>query len=140
VRAVAALLLAAALGPASATTVWRCGPEGRLYADTPCADARAVDVSDARSAQQVDEARRIAAAERRLAERATADRLRREAADTARNAAPVSLNARSAAATDPRRPPSTRPPATKGKPARRVADAADGTFRAAAPGSRRRPD
>ena len=40
-----ALLAASA---AQSQTVWRCGPDGRSYANTPCPDGRAVDVADRR--------------------------------------------------------------------------------------------
>ena len=35
-----------------AQTVYRCGPDGRVYSQSPCPQGRAVDVSDERSAEQ----------------------------------------------------------------------------------------
>jgi hypothetical protein len=35
-----------------AQTVYRCGPDGRVYSQMPCPQGRAVDVSDERSAEQ----------------------------------------------------------------------------------------
>ena len=37
-----------------AQTVWRCGPDARIYSDTPCADGRRVDVPQARPDSDVD--------------------------------------------------------------------------------------
>ena len=137
---VGCLLLAASAG---AATVYRCGPDGRSYSDTPCAEGRSIAVDDARSTDQVAEARRVAALDRHLADRWTAERQRREAADAARHAAPGALTLRpptpsaSKSTTAPQRPPrpqrASRPTKQSDRPA------ADGTFRAAAPSSRRAP-
>ncbi|UUX96579.1 hypothetical protein [Aquabacterium sp. J223] len=69
----ATAVLALAGGPALATTVYRCGPEGRIYQQTPCAGGVGVDAADARSVQQ-----RQAAAETHQRLAATADALARE--------------------------------------------------------------
>jgi len=45
------LLLGAALGVA-AQKVYRCGPDGSIYQQTPCAEGQAVDVSDPRTTEQ----------------------------------------------------------------------------------------
>ena len=137
---IAGLMLATS---ASAATVYRCGPDGRSYSDTPCAEGRAVAVDDARSADQVAEARRIAALDRGLAERWTAERQRCEAADAPRHAAPGALTLRpptpsaSKSATVPQRPPRPQRASRQAKQSDRPA--ADGTFRATAPSSRRAP-
>jgi hypothetical protein len=48
-----ALAIAVALPfGAGATTVYRCGPEGNVYSQEPCAGGRAVDVGDARTPEQ----------------------------------------------------------------------------------------
>jgi len=60
----AALTLAA--GAAQAQTVWRCGADGRTYADSPCPGGRAVMVADARSAADVQAAREVLARDRAL--------------------------------------------------------------------------
>lgn len=133
------LVLAASAG---AATVYRCGPDGRSYSDTPCAEGRSVAVDDARSPGQVAEARRIAALDRQLADRGAAERQRREAAEAARHAAPGALTLRPPTASGSTSNPKAaserpqRPPRQSKKPAR---PAADGTFRAAAPSSRRAP-
>jgi hypothetical protein len=69
----AATVLVLAGGPALGTTVYRCGPQGRLYQQTPCAGGIGVDTADPRSAQQRQDA---AQAHQRLA--ATADALAQE--------------------------------------------------------------
>jgi hypothetical protein len=62
-----------------AQTVYRCGPDGRVYSQTPCPQGRAVDVSDKRS----DEQRAIAQARTRddqvLGDALERERLDREA-------------------------------------------------------------
>jgi hypothetical protein len=87
-----------ACGLVQAQTVWRCGPDGRSYSDSPCADGRTVDVSDSRDAEAVAAAREVAALDKRLAEQWAAERERREGEQRARNgsglaaiAAPESL-------------------------------------------------
>jgi len=75
-----ALLLALAPTITCAQTVYRCGPDGRIYADRPCTEGRAVEVADARDAAQRREARSTAAAQRQLAQDLTAQRLAREQA------------------------------------------------------------
>lgn len=80
--------------PVAAQPVWRCGPDGRLYSNVPCADGRVVDVADPRSAAQVAAAQEVAARERRLADRMRHERLEREhvaAIQHARDAAHAGL-------------------------------------------------
>ena len=74
------LLLALAHTFTCAQTVYRCGPDGRIYADRPCAEGRAVDVADARDVTQRREAQTTAAAQRQLAQDLTAQRQAREQA------------------------------------------------------------
>ena len=51
--ALAALGLAASASHAAPPqTVYRCGPEGRVYSQTPCADGKPVTIDDPRSASQ----------------------------------------------------------------------------------------
>lgn len=59
-----------------AQTVYRCGPDGRVYSQTPCPQGRAVDVSDQRSAEQ-----RAAAQARTRDDQARGDALERERLD-----------------------------------------------------------
>jgi hypothetical protein len=73
---IGALGLLVAPTPANSQTVWRCG--GSSYEQAPCAGGHAVDVSDARSAEQVRMAIEVAARERRLADAMTAERRLRE--------------------------------------------------------------
>ncbi|WOB09203.1 hypothetical protein [Piscinibacter gummiphilus] len=75
------LLIAAALTSASvhAQTVYRCGPEGRSYSQTPCAQGRAIEVNDERSTQQRREALDVAERDRALADSLEEDRVTREA-------------------------------------------------------------
>ncbi|MBC7955061.1 MAG: hypothetical protein H7Y33_04205 [Cytophagales bacterium] len=77
-RALAALavcLVCASTG-VQAQTVYRCGPDGRAYSQTPCPQGRAVNVSDERSTEQ------RSAAEARVREDQTrGDALERERLD-----------------------------------------------------------
>ncbi len=69
-------LLAAAT--ASAQTVWRCGADGRSYSAIPCAEGRAIDVSDSRSLEEVRAAEAVQERERRLAQSLAQQRAQRE--------------------------------------------------------------
>ena len=74
----AALLLAVAGGAAAQGAIYRCGNE---YSRTPCSQGKLVETeSAARTAAQRDEAVRVAAAEKQLAEDMARDRRRAEAA------------------------------------------------------------
>ncbi len=75
---VAALLI----GPAAAaaqTPVWRCGAEGRSYADSPCPGGRAIQADDARSADQRAEAREAVVRDKAIARQLIQERREREA-------------------------------------------------------------
>lgn len=48
--------------------VWRCGPDGRSYTSTPCAEGRVVEVPDARPAEDLRAARERASRDIRLAD------------------------------------------------------------------------
>jgi hypothetical protein len=95
-RAAGALLLCAAFG-AAAQTVYRCGPDGRVYQQTACADGKAVDASDPRTAEQRQAAQAVAKSEAKAAAKfdrditpasaAKAGKARPESAPTAKDAA-----------------------------------------------------
>ncbi len=76
----AALALCSALS-ANAQAIYRCGD---AYSQAPCPQARVVDVSDARSAAQLTEAKLLAANDRQQADAMASERL---AARTAANKA-----------------------------------------------------
>ncbi len=61
-----ALALCTALG-AAAQKVYRCGPDGRIYQQTPCADGASLDASDPRSAEQRQAAQAVAKSEAKAA-------------------------------------------------------------------------
>jgi Domain of unknown function (DUF4124) len=120
---------------ADAQTIWRCGPEGRHFSDTPCPEGRALAVADTRPSQDVAEARALAERDIRLAERLRRERLREEAAQRGNGLA--ALGPVSAGVNAPRQELRKRP---QPKPAlRRPAPSAGETFRATAPASRRGP-
>ncbi len=77
---VSALLLLSGWAQAQGQTVWRCGPDGRVYSDSPCAQGRQLEVGDARSAEAQAAGRAVVAADRRLAAQMTAEREQRERA------------------------------------------------------------
>jgi hypothetical protein len=64
--AAGALLLCATLG-AAAQKVYRCGPDGTIYQQAPCAEGQAVDVSDPRTAEQRRQAQAAAKSDARAA-------------------------------------------------------------------------
>jgi hypothetical protein len=79
IRTIAALLsLVAASGALAQGTIFRCG---NAYSQSPCPDGRTIDPAEsARTATQRDEALRVAASERKLADEMERDRRRAEAA------------------------------------------------------------
>ena len=81
-----ALLLPLLAPAALSQTVYRCGPEGRSYSQTPCADGRPVTVEDARSATQQQAAREVAAGDAARSQKLSDERRQREA-DAPRQAA-----------------------------------------------------
>jgi hypothetical protein len=64
--AAGALILTAAVGVA-AQKVYRCGPEGNVYQQAPCAEGQAVDVSDPRTTEQRRQAQAAAKNDARAA-------------------------------------------------------------------------
>ncbi|HMO46829.1 MAG TPA: hypothetical protein PKB14_12475 [Rubrivivax sp.] len=75
--ALAALLplLAQAAPP---QTVYRCGPDGRVYSQTPCADGKPVTVDDPRSGEQQKTAREVANRDAEHARKLADERRQRE--------------------------------------------------------------
>ena len=63
---------------AHAQTVWRCGADGRTYADAPCPDGQMVAVADPRSAADVSAARAVVQRDRQLAKQLAEERRDRE--------------------------------------------------------------
>ena len=75
------LLLAATAGQAQG--VWRCGPDGRSFSDTPCKEGRELSLPQARPAADVDSAQDMAQREKALAAQLVRERQQREAAAVA---------------------------------------------------------
>jgi hypothetical protein len=75
-----ALLLAATALDAQGQTIYRCGPDGKVYSQVPCAEGTVMDASDPRTAAQRAEARRVAAQERQAATDLERERVARERA------------------------------------------------------------
>jgi len=79
--ATALMLLAAGAGAGAAEQkVFRCGPDGRLYSQTPCKDGYEVDAADKRSAEQRKAAEDAVKREEKWADKMTRERLAKEAA------------------------------------------------------------
>jgi hypothetical protein len=84
-RSVAALLaavlwLAAGSSGAAQQKVFRCGPDGSIYSQTPCADGYEVNVADPRSAEQRKAAEDATKREGKTVEKMTRERQAQEAA------------------------------------------------------------
>lgn len=72
-------LAALCAGSAAAQTqVYRCGADGSSYSQEPCAQGRAIDVADPRSAQQAAQTRQAALRDARQADELEQARLRAE--------------------------------------------------------------
>ena len=83
-------LLSLACGLAQAAppqTVYRCGPDGRVYSQTPCADGKALSTDDPRSASQQKAARDVAERDAEQAKKLADERRQREAAAKGQQAA-----------------------------------------------------
>ena len=102
---VTAPLLAAAVTALAQTPkpVFRCA--NGSYADTPCANGRALQVDDSRTAEQQAQAQDAARREARLAARLATDRRAEEAA-AARQPAPIAGMGQKPAASAPHHPAS----------------------------------
>lgn len=106
-----------------AQTVYRCGPDGRVYSQIPCPQGRVVDVGDERSPEQ-----RVIAEARVRDDQARADALERERLD--REALPAATAGQIGG-----RPKMAEPGPTVHKPSRKkkANKAASGDFIALAP-------
>jgi hypothetical protein len=83
----ALLLTGTAALAAPPQTVYRCGPDGRVYSQTPCADGKALSPDDPRSASQHKAAREVAERDAEQARKLADERRQREAAAKAQQAA-----------------------------------------------------
>ena len=135
------LLSVAGVAQAQAQTIWRCGPDGRSYSDSPCADGRVVAVADGRAAGEVAEARAVLARDQRLARQLVVERQAREREALAQGNGLAGIRVGEAV-----RPTAAAKQAKLAKerqrrPSSKLRPAAGAeTSRAAGPGSRRKPD
>ena len=74
-QGLATALLLAAAGTAQAQKVYRCGPDGRTYQQTACAEGKAIDASDPRTAEQRQAAKALARDEAKTAAKFDRDSL-----------------------------------------------------------------
>ena len=95
-------LLAQAAPP---QTVYRCGPDGRVYSQTPCADGKALTVGDPRSASQRQAAHEVAARDAAQAKQLAEERRQREEATRDQAAAGFRTSPQAEAASAPVRKP-----------------------------------
>jgi hypothetical protein len=109
--ALAALLplLAQAAPP---QTVYRCGPDGRVYSQAACADGKALTVDDSRSAGQQKAAREVTAREAEQAKKLADERRQREQAAKGQTAAGIKAAPAAEAASVPPRKPKAKAAAT----------------------------
>lgn len=64
--------------PASAQTVWRCGPDGRIFSDRPCASGMAWELDARLPAQAAAEAKAVSERERQALQALATERRIRE--------------------------------------------------------------
>ena len=74
-------------GSAQAQLIYRCGPDGSEYSQTPCRGGKVLESSDPRSAAQREAAVRVAAQERKRAAELERERRAQQAAITPARAA-----------------------------------------------------
>ena len=103
------LMWLAASTDAAEQKVFRCGPDGRLYSQTPCKDGYEVDAADKRSAEQRKAAEDAVKREEKWTDKMTRERLAKEAA--AAKQAPTITIGNPAAAKKHKKPvkPATQP-------------------------------
>ena len=89
--AMLALLLIAApiAASAAAQKVFRCGPDGRIYSQTPCKDGYEIDAADKRSAEQHKSAEDQVRRDEKMVEKMTRERLANEAAAAKQGASTI---------------------------------------------------
>ncbi len=75
-----ALWLAAGSAGAAPQKVYRCGPDGRIYSQTPCKDGYEVNAADPRSAEQRKAAEDATKREDKAVDKMTRERQAQEAA------------------------------------------------------------
>ena len=106
IAAAALLALACAVAQAAPPqTVYRCGPDGRVYSQTPCADGQVLSVDDPRSASQQKAARDVAGRDAEQARKLAEERRQREAAAKEQKAAGFKTAPAADAASAPQRKP-----------------------------------
>ncbi len=110
----ACLLGLSTVDAAPPQTVYRCGPDGRVYSQTPCIDGRPVTTEDSRSASQQKSAKDVAARDAQQAQQLAEERKQREASVKGQAAAGIK-NPTTAAAETASAPP--RKPKVKAKAA-----------------------
>jgi hypothetical protein len=103
--AVFVLLLSGLASALAAAPIYRCGPDGRVYSQTPCEGGRLIEAADPRSEAQRIEARRVAARERKAANDMERERRAQQAAQEP--AAAAGFNGRPAARSEPAAPQRT---------------------------------
>jgi hypothetical protein len=123
--ATAWLALASAVAQAAPPqTVYRCGPDGRIYSQTPCADGKALSVDDPRSASQQKAARDVAGRDAEQARKLADERRQRDAVAKEQKAAGFktapAADAASAAQRKPRGKAASAPADTTMSPPMRV--------------------
>jgi hypothetical protein len=118
VQLVLACGMFAQLTAAAAAPIYRCGPDGREYSQTPCPGGQVVEGTDPRSAAQRAEGRRIAAQERKLDADLARERREREKAAPPRGPASLSTAPASSASDTEggKRPKKPRVPKSPAKP------------------------
>ena len=82
-----ALCVMCMAGSAQAQLIYRCGPDGSEYSQTPCPGGKVLESSDPRSAAQREAAVRVAAQERKRAAELERERRAQQAAITPARAA-----------------------------------------------------
>jgi hypothetical protein len=96
--AVVCLLAISASMAFAQATVYRCGPDGKTYSQTPCAGGKQIDASDTRTEAQRADSLAVTAADKKRADAMERERQAREAAQKPSTA--TGFNSRPAAASD----------------------------------------
>jgi hypothetical protein len=126
------LLALPLLASAQSQTIWRCGADGASYSATPCPEGRELQRADARPVAEIGAARQLAEREQRMAGALTRERQQREA-----KAVGAGLAGFATAQAPAVKSTKDTPRLIKRRGQQSPASAADGTWRAVVPATRR---
>ena len=118
-------------------TIWRCGADAKSYGNQACADGRAVQVVDVRSAAQVQDAREVVQRDKALVRDMAAQRKEAAREAAVKGTGLIALNSTVKPTAKPTAKTEVKPQKRQAKKKPRATEAAD-TWTSTAPASQRK--